>query len=267
MTNITEEIIAQREGAAIWISLNRPEAYNSLTPAIVTGIDAALDQIDQDLSIHALVITGVGPAFCAGADLKAVLASSSRVADPAVALKGFLEHAGRVFNRLERARVPTIAAVNGIALAGGVELALCCDMVIADEGAKLGEGHAKFAQLPGGGGSVRLPRRVGAARAKYLMFTGEMCSASRAAQWGLVDEVAPAGQLRELVAAYIEKVADKSPLGIARMKHLVQESMDQPLEVGLRAEILMSEVHAYSRDRDEGLSAFAEKRRPVYSGR
>jgi enoyl-CoA hydratase/carnithine racemase len=139
-------------------------------------------------------------------------------------------------------------------------------MVIADESAKFGEGHAKFAQLPGGGGSVRLPRRIGAARAKYMMFTGELCTAARAAEWGLVDEVAPSGGLVDAVNAYAAKVADKSPLGLARMKHLVYESLDQPLEVALRSEILMSELHVHSKDRNEGLGAFAEKRTPSYCG-
>lgn len=266
MNPLDKSVIARREGATLWLTLNRPEAYNSLTPGIVAQIEAALDQVDADLSIRALVITGSGAAFCAGADLKAVQANDAGIKDPAMALRHFLGSASQVFNRLERVRVPTIAAINGIALAGGIEVALCCDFIIADENAKLGEGHAKFAQLPGGGGSVRLPRRIGAARAKYMMFTGELCTAEVARQWGLVDEVAPSGLLGERVAALVARCTDKSPLGLARMKHLVQESVEQPLEVGIRAELLMSEVHAYSADRNEGLEAFGAKRKPVYSG-
>lgn len=260
-----DELLAEKQGATLWVTLNRPEAFNALTPAMVSALSAALDTVDSDPSIRALVIGANGPAFCSGADLKAVLAASAG-ANPAHALKRFLEHAGIVFSRLERVHVPTIAAVNGLALAGGTEILLCCDFVVADEQARIGEGHAKYGQLPGGGGSARLPRRVGAAGAKYLMFSGELCTAAQAQHWGLVDEVAPSGQLRSRVEAALAKFADKSPLVLARMKYLVHESLEQPLDVSLRGEILMGELHVHSFDRNEGLAAFAEKRKPEFRG-
>ena len=120
MTSTQPCILIERRGAALWVTLNRPEAFNSLTPAMVRGIDSAPDEIDADPSIKALVLTGSGRSFCAGADLKAVLAEAARGSDPSQAFRRYLEHARRVFERLEKIRVPTIAAVNGVALAGGL---------------------------------------------------------------------------------------------------------------------------------------------------
>ena len=260
------ELKVDRRGTALWVKLNRPEAFNAITPASVAHLGAVLDTIDADSSIRSLVITGAGAAFCAGADLKAVLAASNQ-GDPVQIVGRFLREVGNVFDRLEKLRVPTVAAINGVTLAGGLELALCCDIAVAADSATLGDGHAKFGQIPGGGGTVRLPRRIGAARAKYLMLCGQILSASKSQEWGLVHEVVPAGELEANVEKLTSKLEERSALVLTRIKSLVHDSQDSTLELALRAELSMSEWHLAAYDRNEGLAAFTEKRKAVYLGR
>lgn len=265
MTSSSPMLVEQRD-SALWLTLNRADAFNALTPAMVRELDLACARAEQDRDIKAIVLTGAGPAFCAGADLKAVL-EDSKEGDQGAVLRRFLMDAGKVFSRLERVPVPTVAAIHGVTLAGGLELALCCDFIIASAQAKFGEGHAKYAQLPGGGGSIRLPRRIGVPRAKYLMFTGSLMTAEQALSWGLVDQLVSEGTLQEAVQALLNSLADKSPIGLSRMKALLTQGVEQPLETALNAEIDMCELHSHSHDRNEGLAAFAAKRKPVYAGK
>jgi enoyl-CoA hydratase len=259
-------IKTERKGSALWVTLNRPDALNSLSPEMVAELLAAFEDADRDRSLRAVVLTAAGRAFCAGADLKAVEAMGGD-GDAARATAPFLDEVRKLMTRIERLRLPVIAAVNGLALAGGLELVLCCDLVVAADTAKLGDAHAKYGLLPGGGGSARLPRKVGPTRAKYMMFTAGHFPAAELQQWGLVTEVAPAAELDAAVERLLERIVDKSPLGLERMKRLVDDSLDQPLEVALTAELVMSELHAHSHDRAEGLAAFLEKRQPRYTGR
>ena len=172
-----------------------------------------------------------------------------------------------MFDAVETFPKPVISAVNGLALAGGLELILCGDLVIASENAKLGDAHSNYGILPGGGASVRLPRAVGPTMANYLFFTGEFLPASRLVTCGLVNEVVPADQLETRVAALVEVIATKSPLGLARLKRLVRDGLAQEVPTGLRLELLMSEAHAHSADFVEGLTAFGEGRSPIFTGR
>jgi enoyl-CoA hydratase len=256
-------LLAIREPAA-WITLNRPLAMNALTPAVLTGIDTALNEIEQHPAVRAVVFTGSGRAFCAGADLKFIRESSG--GDPR-ALQNFLQLVYTVLNRLERFPRPIIAAVNGLALAGGLELTLCCDLVIAAESAKLGDAHANFGLIPGGGSSVRLPRKIGPTRAKYLMYTGEFVPARELLATGLVNEVVPDAELVSAVDRLVAKLATKSPVGLARMKHLIDDGLNQPEDTALRLEVLAFDLHASSADMQEGLAAFEEKRTPQFKGR
>ena len=242
-----------RQGA-MWIRLNRPEAMNSLTPQLLAGLSAALDEAQARDEVKAIVLTGEGRAFSAGADLKFVRAD---VTGPEAAA-AFLQRVLATMNRIAAFPKPVIAALNGLALAGGLELVLCCDLVIAARSAKLGDAHANYGLLPGGGASVRLPRVIGAARAKYLMFTGEFASA---------DAMASAGLGNQEVQALVDKIASKSPLGLRRMKALIDDGLQQPVDTALRLEILASEVHSLSHDQREGLAAFNDKRKPVFTGR
>lgn len=261
-----DPVLTERRGAALWIRLNRPEALNSMSPAMLTAIDAALDDAETDRDLRAIVIASTGRAFCAGADLKAALAMATG-GDADTATAAFTEKFRRLADRLERFRLPVIAAVNGLAIAGGIEIVLGCDLVIAAQSAKLGDGHGKYGLMPGGGGSVRLPRKIGPMRAKYLMFTAEYLPAQTLMDWGLVTEVVADDALDTAVEALVAKLADKSPLGLARLKQLVDDGLDQPVEVAMRAEQLMSALHNFSADRAEGLAAFTEKRAPHFTGR
>lgn len=253
-----------RDGAG-WIRIDRPAAMNALSPQVVAEFAAALDEARRDEQVRALVITGTGRAFCAGADLKAVREMSGD--DPAANTQAFLAEAAKVFNGVEAFPRPVIAAVNGLALAGGLELVLCCDLVIAAESAKLGDAHANYGLLPGGGSSIRLPRKIGRNRANYLLFTGEFLPAADFVAMGLVNRVVPDDQLEAAVEELVGVLAAKSPAGLRRMKQLVADGLEQPVASGLRLELLASEAHAHSADMAEGLAAFEEKRAPRFTDR
>ena len=259
-----ENITYRLRGPAAWITLNRPDAMNALNPALVAELEQAANTAGADTAVHAVVITGSGRAFCAGADLKFINGALAEGVTPE--MLAFLDDIMRTLNGLEALPKPVIAAVNGMALAGGLELVLACDLVIAAESAKLGDAHANFGLIPGGGGSARLPRRVGATHAKYLLFTGEFVAARDLLHTGLVNQVVPDGELEQAVDALVATMAAKSPLGLSRMKRLVNEGWDQPLESALRAELEAFGEHGHSRDMREGLAAFNEKRAPEYTG-
>jgi enoyl-CoA hydratase len=260
------EVTVEQRGSALWVLLSRPEAFNAITPRSIDALDAALATVRGNPGIRTLVVTGSGKAFCAGADLKAVRAASAS-GDESAATSAFLRQVGAVFDRLESLPIPTIAAINGMTLAGGLELMLCCDVAIATATARLGDGHANFGQIPGGGGTLRLPRRIGASRAKQLMFTGAVVSADVAGQWGLVDEVVADDGLLARVHEITEQIAAKSALVLERMKDLVNQASRRTNAEALQAELRMSDLHMASHDRNEGLAAFSQKRVPRYLGR
>lgn len=245
----------------LWLTLNRPEAMNSINDGIAAGLSDGLDVADRDPSIRCVVLRAEGGAFCAGADLKA-LRQKTESGDTGE----FLDRLLKLFNRLERFPRPVIAAVNGLALAGGLELVLCCDLVIAAKSAKFGDAHANYGLIPGGGGSVRLPRKIGPTRAKYLMYTGEFWPAEEFERAGLVNRVVPDDQLDDAVAELAARLSEKSPLGLGLMKQLVDDGLEQPRDTALRNEVMAIAVHSHSDDWAEGLAAFAEKRKPKFTG-
>lgn len=253
----------ERRGAALWALLNRPTAMNGLTPAIADGLDAAMETAVADPEVRALVVSGAGRAFCAGADLKH-LRSLEHDADAHLA---FLRRVGSTFDMLERHPKPVIAAVNGVAVAGGLELLLCCDLAVAVESAVIGDAHANYGLLPGAGSSVRLARRIGMTRAKHLLFTGAIVPARDMVAAGLLNEVVADGDLDDAVQRLVDALAAKSPLGLSRVKQLTTDASESPVAVGLRTELLASELHRQSHDMHEGLAAFAEKRSPRFEGR
>jgi enoyl-CoA hydratase len=270
-------VATQVRAGALWARLDRPEAMNSLNWDVLVGLERAMDEALTADGVHPLVVTGSGRAFCAGADLDLIAGASEDAgaaprrdgaAEPAeeAAFERFLAAVGETFRRLERLPLPTIAAINGIALAGGLELILCCDLAIAAAGAKIGDAHANYGLLPGGGGTVRLARRVGPTLAKRLMFTGDFLPAEELRHSGLLNDVVPDAELEGAVDALVARLATKSPLGLARMKQLTDDAFEAPVEVGLRAELLAASLHGRSADMAEGLAAFREKRTPEFTG-
>ena len=255
-------VVAERRNQSMWIRLNRPEAMNSLTPQVLDGLEAALDAAQREPDVVSVVLTGTGRAFCAGADLKHVRAEAAERGTG-----DFLEGVLRTMDRLDAFPKPVIAALNGLTLAGGLELVLCCDLVVAARSAKIGDAHANYGLLPGGGSSVRLPRVIGANRAKYLLFTGSFASAEEMHIAGLVNQVVEDEQLEEAAQALADQLATKSPLGLRYMKALVDDALEQPVATALRLELLAAKAYGHSTDFREGLAAFEEKRTPRFTGR
>lgn len=262
---IAREIAYVVKGGAARITLNRPDELNAIDAGVIAGIDAALDAAAADEAAAAVVLTGAGRAFCAGADLKFL--NDVPVEQRGEAIAGFLGRASALMDRIEAFPKPVIAAVNGLATAGGMELVLCCDIVLAARSARLGDGHANFGLLPGAGGSVRLPRKIGPTRAKYLFFTGDLVQAEELVAPGLINRVVEDGELADAVDALVRKLSSKSPLGLARMKRLADDGLNQPAGTAMRLELATSALHLHSHDFQEGLSAFNEKRKPRFAGR
>ncbi|MDQ0415417.1 MULTISPECIES: enoyl-CoA hydratase/isomerase family protein [Mesobacillus] len=260
---VYEAIIYEKKQQSSWIYLNRPEEMNSLSKKMTMEILQALEEIEQDDDIRVVILSGKGKAFCAGADLKELLRDLNKDPDGE---KGILDYAEELFRKLNYLSKPLIVALNGVTLAGGLELAMTADIVVASEKTKIGDGHANFGVLPGGGGAVRLHKEIGINRAKYLLFTGDMFPAKEWKDYGFVHEVVPAEELNETAQKIADKVAAKSPLVLREMKRLVRDSADQKLDTSLRQELLSLKNHTHSYDFSEGLSAFSEKRTPEFKG-
>ena len=257
-------LLQEERGEALWLTLNRPDDMNAVTPDLVREVTTAMEAATGRGKHRAVVITGAGRAFCAGADLKFFREVIDRpeTGEARQFVEGFIE----MTLAIERFPGPVIAAVNGLALAGGLEIVLSCDLVIAARSAKLGDAHANFGLVPGGGSSIRLPRKIGATAALYLLYTGAFVPAEELVACGLVNRVVPDDQLESEVGALVETLAAKSPLSLARMKTLVHDGLAQPLETALRLETSIFDIHSRSKDIQEGLTAFGEKRKPVYRG-
>ena len=257
-------IIVAREGkeGVGKLTLNRPDALNAINVQLLTEMGAAVQEIEKDTWVKVLVITGAGRAFCAGADLKGV----KGLLDDQEKAEEFLRLWHKVFNAIENLPKPVIAAVNGIALAGGLELIQVCDIAIASEGARLGDQHANFGLVAGGGGTQRLPRLVGVRKAKELLLSGNWLSPAEAERIGLWTRVVPADQLDNAVAEMAKRLASKSPVASKTIKALVNQGMQTDLYNGLELEIRSVVAHFATQDCAEGIKAFEEKRTPVFTG-
>lgn len=245
------------------IGLNRPAQLNAISPGLLEDLDRVCAAVEEDPGVRAVILTAAGRAFCAGADLGAVRELSP---DPEK-WNRFMRLWHRVFNRIEALPVPVVAGVHGLALAGGLELVLVADLVVADAEARLGDQHANFGLVAGGGGSQRLPRLIGARRAKELMLLGGWLSAADAREWGLVNRVAPAGTLSAVVEEIAGALAAGSDSANRTVKALVNRAFDADLAGGLEMELHLVASHMRSAEAAEGLAAFAEKRKPVFRGR
>lgn len=244
-----------------WITLDRPDRLNTINDQMVTEIGETLDQVERDGETRVVVVTGRGRAFCAGADLAADADAFDRI--PA-----FVERTQELLLRLRALPLPVIAAVNGLAMGGGLELALSADVVVAAAGAPIGDGHANVGVLPGAGGATVLPRRIGPGLAKYLLFTGDTVPAEDLHHAGLVARLFPPEQLLAGTGEIAARIAEKSPLQLRAVKRLVAEGLSADSEAAaLRLELAAVREHVRSHDMAEGVSAFLDKRPPAYLGR
>ncbi|BBK41674.1 enoyl-CoA hydratase [Allostella vacuolata] len=259
---MTDSRIAyESAGGRATVTFRQPERMNPLDWATVKELRQAVATADADPALRAVVITGSGRAFSAGGDLEGYL---TLYRDPD-RFRGFLEDFFQLLDAIERSRLVYVAAINGFCVAGGLELMLACDLAIAAREAKIGDGHLNFGQLPGAGGSQRLPRAIGVQRAKHLMLTGRLIDGLEAERIGLVAEAVPLADLVTHVDALVAGLMERSRAGVAGMKHLVNEGMRGAVGEGLRMEVDF--VHRYATthpDATEGLVAFQEKRRPRF---
>jgi len=247
------------------VRLNRPEAMNAVDQEMRAQLHATWDRIRDDDDIRVAVITGAGEkAFCTGSDLKKTMPAQDSFArqtlgPPNPAMKPIAP--GQDFDK------PLIAAVNGYAIGGGLELALACDIRICSTNAQFALTEAKVGSLPGSGGTQRLPRAIGMSDAMLMMLTGDRIDAAEAHRIGLVSRVVPAAELLREAQAIAQKVAANAPLSVKAVKRLVRQGMDMPLPNALDMERYMFGLLYNSEDRIEGRKAFAEKRKPEYKGR
>jgi enoyl-CoA hydratase/carnithine racemase len=252
--------IVVESGSITTIRLENPP-LNLVTVDLTQSLDSALAAVESDPDVRCVVLIGTGErAFCAGSDVKEFESLQGRVGEG----KLLLEKA--VYRRLARLPVPTIAAIQADALGGGLELALCCDLRVADERAKLGLPEVRLGVMPGSGGTQRLPRIVGIAKAKELILMGEIISASDALEIGLVNRVAAAGQALDEAMKMAETIAERGPLAVREAKQALDLAGDMPLDEGLARELDASERIFASRDMLEGAQAFFEKRPPRFTG-
>ncbi len=249
------------QAGVLSVALDRPERRNALDDGMLAALEEAAARAHDD-EVRVVVLSGRGSAFCAGADL-APGTDEDGIPGPSEAT---LTTSDRVFRAWESIPVPVVAAVDGAAYAGGLELLLCCDLIVAGPAARFADAHARFGLLPGAGGAYRLPHRVGPAAAKLLLFTGEEIDAVEAHRIGLVDVLA-AGDAATHVEGLAATLASRSPLGLRELKRLVGASRVLDAEAGLRAGLDAILTHRRSADYTEGLRAFAERRAPRFSGR
>jgi enoyl-CoA hydratase len=250
---------SEEDGVEI-LTLNHPPV-NALSTALLAELDRRVTEIGDDPKVRTVVLTGEGQYFSAGADVKE-LATLDLASAPDVARKGLATYA-----RLAALRVPVIAAINGLAIGGGLELALACDLRLAGESAKLGAPEVTLGLMPAYGGTQRLPRLVGAAKAKELIFTGAMISAAEALRIGLVNKTVPAGQELRAARDLAHTIAQRAPKAVRVAKQSIVEGIEMPLARGIENETKLFETEVMtSEDLGEGLAAFVERRPPKFRG-
>ena len=257
------EVVVARDGAVAWITIDRPDARNALSLAVNRELASVCASLAADGGVRAVVITGGGTAaFCAGADLKERRGVAAADTGP------YIDAIAGAINAVGALRVPTIAAMNGSAYGGGLELALACDFRVCVEGAEMGLTEVRLGIMPGAGGTQRLPRLIGVAAAKELILLGRRVTASRALSLGLVSAVVPSvSDLRAAVDGMVAELAGCAPLSVAQAKIAIEDGIVLPMDEALALERRCYDVTLYSDDRNEGLRAFAEKRPPKFTGR
>ncbi|UJL48039.1 enoyl-CoA hydratase [Virgibacillus sp. NKC19-16] len=243
------------------ITLNRPEAANAMSKALLDELNQTISKVEQDKSVYCTIITGSSKkAFSAGADLK----ERRGMADDQVIEA--VQYIGSTISAIEKMRMPVIAALNGVAFGGGLELALACDLRIAADHAKVGLTETSLAIIPGAGGTQRLPRLIGLGQAKRLIYTAKPLQADEALTIGLVEEVVQADDLLNEAIQLAKTIAMNGPLALRQAKIAIDKGMQTDVSTGLALEHLSYKETIPTNDRIEGLAAFKEKRKPEYKG-
>jgi enoyl-CoA hydratase len=249
-----------REGALVTLTLARPEKLNALNDELLADLHRAFGDLAGS-DARAVIVTGAGKAFCAGVDIEELRAMTP------VQAKMRADRGHELAERIERLSCPVIAAVSGFALGGGCELALACDFIYAAEGAKLGQPEVNLGVIPGFGGTQRLAQRIGIARAREMIYTGELVIAERALAMGLVNAVVPKEELLPRVRAVAALIAEKGPLAIAQAKRTMLRGVAGGMTAACELEAQAFAVLFGSADQREGMQAFVDKRKPVFQGR
>ncbi|WP_371802188.1 enoyl-CoA hydratase-related protein [Candidatus Lokiarchaeum ossiferum] len=255
-----KNIIYKEEDFIGFLSINRPKAMNALNMAVLDELSMLIEKIQAENRIRALIITGEGKAFVAGADVSEIK-ELPKEEGRRIANKG-----STIFRRIELLNLPVIAAVNGFALGGGLELALSCDIRIASLKAQFGLPEVGLGIIPGYGGTQRLPRLIGEGLAKEMIFTGAMVNAEKALQIGLVNNLVSAEKLMETAIALAQKILRQGPIAVRCAKRAIDQGMNTTLEDGLKIENDQFTRCYATNDQREGMSAFLEKRKANFTG-
>lgn len=256
-----EPVLDEKRGPVLILTLNRPQVMNAINFSLLRLLKEKLETCRFDKEVRVILITGAGEkAFCAGADLK------ERATLSEVEVKKFILTIRDTFTMLEEIPKPTIAVINGVAFGGGLEMALACDLRIAADQALMGLVETSLAIIPGAGGTQRLPRVVGRARAKELIFTARRITAKEAERIGLVNEVVPGKRLTDRAMEVAQEIAANGPLALAQAKYAINAGSEVEIHEGLLIESRCYDNIIPTKDRLEGLKAFREKRKPHYTG-
>jgi enoyl-CoA hydratase/carnithine racemase len=262
MTEHKELLIREEKNQAVILTLNRPAVMNCLNFDLLYAVKNEIEALQFSDTIRCVIITGAGEkAFCAGADLK------ERATLTQDQVKQFIVTIRNLLTAIQNLKMPVISAVNGIALGGGTEIALASDIRIASDTAVMGLTETRLAIIPGGGGTQRLPRIIGVAKAKELIFTGRRVDAKEAMDIGLVNAVAPPENLMDTCLDMAAMIAETGPIAVEMAKYAIDKGIETDLATGLAIESNAYRVTIPTEDRIEGLTAFREKRKPVYKGR
>jgi methylglutaconyl-CoA hydratase len=256
-----ETLLVERRNHVAYVTLNRPTALNALSTALRRDLQQFFVDLQADPDVRLVVMTGAGRAFCAGADIKEWREPSSAVEDREERLRLNFWHT------MGRCEHPIIAAINGYALGGGCELAMCCDIRIASDHAQLGLTEVTLGIIPGGGGTQRLPRLIGRGKALELILTGKRIDAPEALRLGLVEQVVPHDRLMAAVDELAQVIIWRAPLAVKYAKEAIVRGLELPLEQGLKVEAELYTILRTTEDRMEGARAFKEKRPPRFKGR
>ncbi|MDA1216524.1 MAG: enoyl-CoA hydratase/isomerase family protein [Chloroflexi bacterium] len=263
MAETTFETIRYEAGDGVaTVTLNRPDRLNAISRQLIQDFEQVVDLIEADTSVRVVIVTGEGRAFCAGADIKE---RAEHLGD--VAVQGSATPISSLYRRLERMDAIFIAAVNGVAAGGGCELAMACDFRIAAEEATFALPEVRLGILPGAGGTQRLPRLIGAARAKEMMLLARFITATEALAWGLVNQVVPGPEVMAWAGEMAQELLQQAPISVRLIKSAVNVGVETDLDSGLKYEQECSEILGKTEDRVEGYTAFVEKRQPEFKGR